>query len=205
MTLTIQRHHAAALCSHESEVISEMTAFRELVKKAQKGDSAAFAELYSAVYKELYYFALTNLNSPDDAADAVQDAVLDAYVGLKNLRNEDAFKGWMLRILTAKIKRKQAEYIAERENLTYISANGSGEDDDDRAYEIPDRESKYEGIELLDHIESLSENEKMCFSLNAIYGYTSDEISDITGINAATVRTYLARGKNKLRKLLDNT
>ena len=49
-----------------------MAGFKELVKKAQKGDQNAFAELYSAVYKELYYYALTNLNSPDDAADAVR-------------------------------------------------------------------------------------------------------------------------------------
>lgn len=179
--------------------------FSELVKKAQKGDSNAFAELYSAVYKELYYYALCNLNSPDDAADAVQDAVLDAFVGLKNLKNEEAFKGWMLRILTAKIKRKQAEYISERENLSYIDAGYGGDDNEDESLIIPDRQSKYEGIELLDHIESLSENEKMCFSLNAIYGYTSDEISKLTGINAATVRTYLARGKTKLRRLLDDS
>ena len=183
--------------------------FSELVKKAQKGDSAAFAELYSAIYKELYYYALCNLNNPDDAADAVQDAVLDAFMGLKNLRSEDAFKGWMLKILTAKIKRKQAEYVAQRENLSYISAGyggGYGDDDnEDKPLDIPYKESKYEGIELLDHIESLSENEKMCFSLNAIYGYTSDEISKLTGINSATVRTYLARGKTKLRKLLEDT
>ncbi len=184
-----------------------MAGFKELVKKAQKGDQNAFAELYSAVYKELYYYALTNLNSPDDAADAVQDAVLDAFVGLKNLRSEDAFKGWILRILTAKIKRRQAEYVSDRENLSYISSGfpGDEEEDADRQREVSYTESKYEGIELLDQIESLSQNEKMCFSLNAIYGYTSDEISEITGINAATVRTYLARGKNKLRRLLEGT
>lgn len=179
--------------------------FSELVKKASKGDSAAFAEIYSSLYKELYYYALTNLNSPDDAADAVQDAVLDAFVGIKNLKNEEAFRGWILRILTAKIKRKQAEYAQNREKLTYIDARYGGDDDEGDAYEIPYKESKYEGIELLEHIESLNENEKMCFSLNAIYGYTSDEISQITGINAATVRTHLARGKTKLRKLLEDT
>ena len=88
--------------------------FSELVAKAKKGDSKAFAQLYSAIYKELYYYALCNLNNSDDAADAVSDAVLDAFSGIKNLRNEDAFKGWMVRILTAKIKRKQAEYITQR-------------------------------------------------------------------------------------------
>ncbi|MBQ8396292.1 MAG: sigma-70 family RNA polymerase sigma factor [Oscillospiraceae bacterium] len=176
--------------------------FSELVKKAKKGDSKAFAELYSAIYKELYYYALCNLNNQDDAADAVSDAVLDAFSGIKNLRDEDAFKGWMLRILTAKIKRKQAEYVRDREYLT--STIMTDDDGEDVIMDIPTRESKYEGIELLDHIESLSQNEKMCFSLNAIYGYTSDEISKLTGINAATVRTYLARGKTKLRKLIDD-
>ncbi len=178
--------------------------FSELVKKASKGDSSAFAELYSAVYKELYYYALTNLNSPDDAADAVQDAVLDAFVGIKTLKNEEAFKGWLLKILTAKIKRKQMEYIQDRDNLRYLDSSFGSDEDDNRAVEIPYNESKYEGIELLEHIESLSANEKLCFSLNAIYGYTSDEISKITGINSATVRTHLARGKNKLRKLLED-
>lgn len=176
--------------------------FSELVKKAKKGDSKAFAELYSAIYKELYYYALCNLNSQDDAADAVSDAVLDAFTGIKNLRDENAFKGWMIRILTAKIKRKQAEYVKDREYLATTSA--VDDDGEDVTLDIPVTESKYEGIELLDHIESLSQNEKMCFSLNAVYGYTSDEISKITGINSATVRTYLARGKTKLRKLIDD-
>ena len=174
--------------------------FSELVAKAKKGDSQAFAELYSAVYKELYYYALCNLNNSDDAADAVSDAVLDAFSSIKSLRNEDAFKGWMVRILSAKIKRKQEEYISRREDVTSMIADS--DDDDDKLMDIPEHESKYEGIELLDHIESLTHNEKMCFSLNAIYGYTGDEIAKITGINSATVRTYLSRGKAKLRKLL---
>ncbi len=175
--------------------------FSELVSKAKKGDSKAFADLYSAIYKELYYYALCNLNNQDDAADAVSDAVLDAFSGIKNLKNEEAFKGWMIRILTAKIKRKQAEYVQEREFL--MSSAVYDEDGDEKQIDIPYRESKYEGIELLDHIESLSQNEKICFSLSSIYGYTSDEIAKITGINSATVRTYLARGKTKLRKLIE--
>lgn len=178
--------------------------FTELVARAKKGDSQAFAELYSAVYKDLYYYALCNLNNSEDAADAVSDAVLDAFTGIKNLRNEEAFKGWIVRILTAKIKRKQAEYINEREYLSSMSFDMSS-DDEDKTVDIPVKESKYEGIELLDNLESLSSNEKLCFTLNAIYGYTSDEIGKMTGINSATVRTYLSRGKQKLRKLIEES
>ena len=42
----------------------------------------------------------------------------------------------------------------------------------------------------------------MCFTLSVLYGYTSDEISKITGINSATVRSYLSRGKAKIRRLI---
>ena len=170
--------------------------FSQLVRQARKGDSEAFAKLYSEIYKDLYYYALCNLNNQDDAADAVSDAVIDAFAGIKNLKDENAFKGWMIRILTAKIKRKQAEYVQVRDNTS------SMENDEGEIIDIPVSEGKYMGIEILYRIESLSPNEKMCFSLNVLYGYTSDEISAATGINSATVRTHLARGKQKLKREL---
>lgn len=64
----------------------------------------------------------------------------------------------MVRILTAKIKRKQAEYITQREYISSTTSDYS--DDDDKTLDIPSNESKYEGIELLDQIESLTHNEK---------------------------------------------
>ena len=51
----------------------------ELVKKAVNGDTESFSMLYAEIYKQLYYYALTNLGNSEDAADAVHDAVLDAY------------------------------------------------------------------------------------------------------------------------------
>ena len=65
--------------------------FSQLVRQARKGDSEAFAKLYSEIYKDLYYYALCNLNNQDDAADAVSDAVIDAFAGIKNLKDENAF------------------------------------------------------------------------------------------------------------------
>ena len=68
----------------------------------------------------------------------MSDAVLDAFSSIKSLRNEDAFKGWMVRILTAKIKRKQAEYISRREYVTSMTAES--DDDDDKLMDIPENE-----------------------------------------------------------------
>ncbi len=167
-----------------------MTDFPECVKRARSGDSTAFAELYSYIYKELYYIALCNLKISDDAADAVSDTVLDAFKGISKLRDIDAFKSWMIKILMTKIRRKQGEYISLRNNRVRLPDND----------QQPDNENKYNELEIIEQLDFLNENEKLCFSLNAVCGYKSDEIAEITGINSATVRSHLSRGREKLRK-----
>lgn len=51
----------------------------ELVKKAQKGDSDAFCELYNLYKNRLYKYAYYRLSNTNDAEDAVMDCVLSAY------------------------------------------------------------------------------------------------------------------------------
>lgn len=49
---------------------------RLLVKRAKRGDTAAFAELYGTIYKRLYRFALYTLGNTQDAEDVVSAAVM---------------------------------------------------------------------------------------------------------------------------------
>lgn len=52
---------------------------RLLVKRAKRGDTAAFAELYGTIYKRLYQFALYTLGNTQDAEDVVSAAVMEAF------------------------------------------------------------------------------------------------------------------------------
>ena len=58
-----------------------------------------FIELYTAVYKDLYRYALYVLGNREDAEDAVSEAVVDAYAEFGKLRDKGAFKGWIFKIL----------------------------------------------------------------------------------------------------------
>ncbi|MBQ5311014.1 MAG: sigma-70 family RNA polymerase sigma factor [Oscillospiraceae bacterium] len=166
------------------------------VQKAQAGDTQAFAELYSLVYKDLYRIALMNLNNEHDASDAVSDAVLEAYTNIRKLRDANAFKAWMMTILTAKIKNKQKEYIRNRDLR---------EDIEDLEDVQPDETTdiKFDGVLLTNAMAELSADERMVLSLNIVSGYTSEEIAGMTGISANTVRSKAARAKEKLKKLLE--
>lgn len=165
--------------------------FSELVRKARDGDADAFSQLYANVYKELYHIALCNLRNPDDAADAVSDAVLDAFESMKKLRDEKAFKAWIVKILTVKIKNKQKEYIEKRDAPELESVE----------QEIAS-ENSTNGIEIMEAFAVLEETERLVLSLNAAAGYTSDEIAKMCGTNSSTVRSKLRRAKIKLKQRL---
>ena len=85
--------------------------FRTDAELAGRGDTAAFSRLYSLVYKDMYRTALYNLRNTHDAADAVSDAVADAFENIGRLKNAEAFKAWIMKILFAKIKKRQYPQI----------------------------------------------------------------------------------------------
>lgn len=167
--------------------------FKKDVSLAVKGDSQAFSRLYALVYEELYRTALYCLRNEHDACDAVSETVLDAFSSIKKLRSEEAFKSWMFKILYAKIKRKQAEYH-----------NNQTEDISEPCYEnlLPSG-FDYEHLELAEAMYKIDDTERLILSLSVLSGYSCDEISKICKINPSTVRSKLARTKEKLKKYIN--
>ena len=162
-----------------------MKNFSADVKLAKKGDTSAFSRLYETVYKDLYRIALYSLKNAHDASDVVSDTVLDAYCSIDKLREPEKFRNWIMKILSAKIKRKQKEYFNITEEI--------GED-------FPDiSEFDYDSIELKEAMDKLDSQSRMMLSTSVLGGYTSDEISEICEIKSGTVRSRISRIKEKLR------
>jgi RNA polymerase sigma-70 factor (ECF subfamily) len=72
---------------------------RELVVRARKGDHDAFAELAGAAISRLDSAAWLILRDPEQAADAVQNALVRAWRDLPTLRDPDRFDAWLHRLL----------------------------------------------------------------------------------------------------------
>ena len=58
-----------------------------------------FIRLYETVYKDLYRLAYYYMGNPQEAEDAVAESVLKAYEKFGTLRNKEAFKKWIFKIL----------------------------------------------------------------------------------------------------------
>lgn len=162
-----------------------MKDFSADVKLAKKGNTEAFSRLYETVYKDLYHIALYSLRNSHDASDVVSDTVLDAYCSIDKLREPKKFKSWIMRILSAKIKRKQKEYFSNTEELNE---------------DFPETDNfDYDSVELKDALDRLDSESRLMLSMSVLGGYTSDEISEICEIKSGTVRSRLSRIKEKLR------
>ena len=76
----------------------------ELVRKAKRGDSSAFAELVRLCTQSMYRVAWTYLGNDEDAADAISETVLVCYEKIETLKKDAYFKTWMIRILINQCK-----------------------------------------------------------------------------------------------------
>ncbi|MGA7312822.1 MAG: sigma-70 family RNA polymerase sigma factor, partial [Silvibacterium sp.] len=69
-----------------------------LVSAARSGDPGAFVELYERHSKKVLPRIYRITNNREDAEDAIQDAVLRAFVHVKSFEGRSSFASWLTRI-----------------------------------------------------------------------------------------------------------
>ena len=78
---------------------------RDLVERAQAGDRDAYEALARGVAPRLFAVASRILRDPDDAQDAVQQALVGIWLDLPSLRDPDRFEAWAYRIVIRQCSR----------------------------------------------------------------------------------------------------
>lgn len=164
---------------------------KELIRAAKKGDQQAFGQLYEQIYQDLYKFAYYTLKDEHDAQDAVSEAVMDAWTGIRKLKEDDAFQAWMFKILSVKCKRKLKSYV-ERNQVSPL----------EEAEEMPASGEDGLSLELKQAFSQLNDEERMIVSMTVFGGYDSAEIAKILRLNRNTVRSKHSRALAKLKTFL---
>lgn len=168
-----------------------MDNYLEMVRKAKHGSADAFACLYQEIYEDLYRFAVYILKNPADAQDIVSDTVMDAYEAIHKLRAEEAFKGWIFRILYNKCRAKLKEYANKTVELSQ---------------EVTERASMSAcDSETAEHIQirmmfwELPPEDRMIIAMHLFAGYTSREIAAQLHMNENTVRSRESRALKRMK------
>ena len=158
-----------------------------LVEAAQRGDRAAFAQLYTQYVRVVHGIVLSR-TSVTDVDDLVQDVFLTAMQRLPALRDPTAFAGWL-----AAIARNRATDHFRRAPKTTELTDDAGAWDADRT----------EALAILTVIGQLPEAYRETLTLRLVEGMTGPEIAASTGLTEGSVRVNLHRGMKQLRERLE--
>lgn len=172
-----------------------------LLARAGRGDKAAFRQLYEATAPQLFALCLRLLRERSLAEEALQEGFLDAWRGAATFRPERGHAlGWL-----ATVVRNRAIRLARRQ------ARGAPVDDAAGAADQPsderdalDRLADLEDERALAHcLRELSEHERRAILLAFYQGLSHGDIARRTSRPVGTVKSWIRRGLNRLRRCLD--
>jgi RNA polymerase sigma-70 factor (ECF subfamily) len=172
---------------------------RQLLRKAQAGDAAAFATLVELHAPFVYNLALRTLNNRHDAEDIAQETFLRAWQGLAQFRAEAQLRTWLYRITTNLCYNRLPKLKKELEALEPGDATG-----------LPERSRPVEARvvtaelrrQLYQAVDQLPETYRLLVTLRHSDGRSYEEIAEITQMPLGTVKTGLFRARQQLRQAL---
>jgi RNA polymerase sigma-70 factor, ECF subfamily len=169
----------------------------ELLAAHVNGDPDAFSELVNRHRDRLWAVALRTLGQPEDAADALQDALLSAYRGAAGFRGNSAVTTWLHRIVVnACLDLARRRSVRPTEPLH-----------DDRASDrpAPDTVSEREtSLAVLAALRTLPPEQAAAVVLVDIEGYPVSDVAEILDVPVGTVKSRCARARARLAEQLSD-
>lgn len=171
------------------------------IHKAQNGDEAAFEQLVLAYEKQVYNLALRMVGNPDDALDVSQEAFLKAWRGLKTYRSDAKFSTWLYRLASnvaidflRREKKEQAVSLTVEEGEIPV--------EDTKSDPFDHISKKQEQAEIAQALAQLEPEYRQALVLRAVNGLSYQEIGEATGAKPGTVKSRIARAREKMRQIL---
>jgi RNA polymerase sigma-70 factor, ECF subfamily len=184
----------------------------QLIARSQQGDVQAFNQLVLQYQSILFGAVFRLLGDYDTAADVTQDAFMAAFRGITTYRGGSSFRAWLLRIGSnmacdhwRRVQRHPADSldalteIDEPQSSEVLSALATSKTEGDPEEKLLTQELQ----ELIQRgIERLPLDQRVAVVLCDIEGLSYEEVAAATQTTLGTVRSRIARGREKLRTYL---
>jgi RNA polymerase sigma-70 factor (ECF subfamily) len=168
----------------------------ELLAAHVDGDTDAFGALFGRHQDRLWAVALRTAGTPDDAADALQEAMISAFRRAGSFRGEAAVTTWLHRIVVNACL-DQHRRRRNRPTVTWIESLH------ERAHEHDDVANRELQIELERALADLPDDQRAAIVLVDVEGYSVEETAGILQCPPGTVKSRCSRGRAKLAARLD--
>lgn len=181
----------------------------DLVKRARKGELAAYDELVRRYQERIYATVYHMTSNHEDANDLAQEAFIKAFHALKSFKGGSSFYTWLYRIAV----NKTINFLKQRKNRSQLSLDDldfNAEHDPDLVALIsektPRREVNLAELQekLNEAMQKLSEPHRLVVTLHDVQGLSHEEIAKVMDCNIGTVRSRLFYARQQLQAYLSD-
>ncbi|MFF9085752.1 RNA polymerase sigma factor SigM [Streptomyces sp. NPDC014991] len=174
---------------------------KDLLARHVEGDPEAFGEIVRRHRDRLWAVALRTLGDREEAADAVQDALVSAYRAAHTFRGQSAVTTWLHRITVnacldrvRKAASRKTAPVDDTERLEQLL----------EPYESASAPAERKDVhrQLLEALGTLPPEQRAALVLVDMQGYPVAEAARILDVPTGTVKSRCARGRARLLPLL---
>lgn len=183
----------------------------KLVKAARNGDRAAFDALVRLYERQAVAVTTRMLGNLDDGLEAAQEGFIKAYQALDQLKDDNVFKSWLMRIMVNQAlnrRRHRARRPAlplEPIRYDYDDHAGYGADlDSSDPGPVEQLEGKELALALQQAIDELPEKLRVPLILFSVEKMPQKDIAQMLGTSLQTVKWSVFEARRRLRHKLRN-
>jgi RNA polymerase sigma-70 factor (ECF subfamily) len=168
----------------------------DLLRRHVSGDKDAFGQLFLRHRDRLWAVALRTLGDADDAADALQDAMISAFRRAADFRGDSAVTTWLHRIVVNacldRMRRKAARPATTGMDERTLDALARGPAHPDHAAATDT------SLDVLAALRTLAFEQRAALVLIDMLGYSVADAAEVLGVSPGTVKSRCARGRARL-------
>ncbi len=201
----VPKTEAESRGGNEPGVASGAQQEKQLVRRAQAGEVAAYEELVRTHQQRVLAVVGGILRRREDVEDVAQQVFIKAYFSLRSFDLRSAFGTWLYKIAVnecwdylrkKKVRRLTYEADLSEEQIRHL----------DTSEEYPglhspreDAAQRTERRDLLERLLSeLEEKDRLMLVMKEVEGFSVEEIGEILSLNVNTVKVRLFRARGRL-------
>lgn len=184
---------------------NEATTDDALLERIKAGDDAALGEVIEKYQGQVYRFGMKMCRNHEDAEDVLQETLLAAARTIKGFRGASSMSTWFYSIARSFCikKRRKSKFAPEHEASIEqdVARDVRALEDPGRTPEEAAQASQLEQA-LSAAIDELDPKYREILVLRDVEGLTAPEVSEVTGLTIAAVKSRLHRARAQLRDAL---
>ena len=183
---------------------------QNFIKELQKGNQSAFGQLLDTYQQKVFGTCISFIPNKEDAEDVSQEVFIAVFKSIHQFKENSKLSTWIYKIATNKclefIRKKNA-----KKRFSFMQTLLGNEIPLDKTHYFTEvnhpgilLENQEKSALIFKAIDTLTESQRIIFTLAKIDEKSYQEIVEITGKSLSSVESILFRAKKALQQKLEN-